>query len=590
MNTQRKMMKAVALVTALACADAMWALPEGRYPEAFGAADDRGTLLLDKPGRSAPSKRLGLAVEAVPQVALAGVDREALLKADEKAQREGRKILRLGIGRDVTLAASDGHWYDLQDGGRLWVAEIVSPGALGLRLHFAKARLPQGVEVAVYAPEGADRKARYLETGFDLPSPEPEVFGSKAGLDRSGGWTRTLLGERARIEVYFPKSAARRAGRVLPFVVDRLQHVYLDPVAQMAGVAKDLAGPCHNDVACFPEWSNVAKAVAVVNFVIGGDTFGCTGQLLNAENSDKTPYWLTANHCISTQAVAQTAEVFWRYQNPSCGGPTPALSSVQSSTGATLLQTGTSSDFTLLMIEGTIPSGLFWAGWTSSPVANGTESTAIHHPWGEYKRISFGAKASSPTCGGSNNVRINWTDGPTEPGSSGSGIFRDDTQQLYGQLECGPSSCDNETNDSYGAFSVTYPNISALLVGGSDDASENNDACSTPKVITSGTLADRIVKSTDVDWYQFNLGPYRKLTVNLSFTHANGDIDTALYAACGGSVVKSSAGTGDTEVMTYANVSSETIPVYVKVYLYSDTRNSYDMTAASAPIINIQFP
>ncbi|HEY4562597.1 MAG TPA: serine protease, partial [Thermoanaerobaculia bacterium] len=73
------------------------------------------------------------------------------------------------------------------------------------------------------------------------------------------------------------------------------------------------------------------------------------------------------------------------------------------------------------------------AGWTGKTVPVGTDSTAIHHPSGDYKRISFGFKELSQICNqdaGTNAiklVRIHWTDGVTEGGSSGSGIFKDDT-------------------------------------------------------------------------------------------------------------------------------------------------------------------
>lgn len=569
-----------ALLAVLALGQTAWAAPEilDEAPQAFGLADDRGTLLPDKPARPLPSKRLGLTLAAVSQVALPEIDREALLKADEERARTSEtKVLRFGLGRAVRLTAADGDWYDLASGGRLWVADVVAPGALGLRLHFAKAGLPAGAEVAVYEPEEADRKARYLETGEDAPARPAELFDSAAALTANGGWTRTIFGERARVEVFLPKGAGRRT---LPVAIDRLQHLYLDPVAKVApGLAKGIAGPCHNDVSCSPAWANVAKAVAGIG-VIDQDSLFCTGQLLNAENSDKTPYWLTANHCLSTAAEASSAEIYWLFQTPSCGAAAPSLASVPSSKGATLLSTGAASDFTLLMIEGTLPSGLFWAGWTASTVADGTASTAIHHPAGDSKRISFGNKASNPTCGGSSHVRVNWTDGPTEPGSSGSGIFRNDTQQLYGQLHCGPSACGNETHDSYGAFSATYRSIASFLDGGSDDGAEDNDSCAAAPLIGTGLSFVRIVKSTDPDWYRVSVPPGKTLTVSLTFTHANGDIDTKLYTACNGSVAASSTGTGNSETLTFTNNGFFTVTPSWHVYLYTDTRNNYSMNVS----------
>src|SRR5262249_38464663 len=164
------------------------------------------------------------------------------------------------------------------------------------------------------------------------------------------------------------------------------------------------------------------------------------------------------------------------------------------------------------MVEGTIPrNSLYWSGWTSGAPTDGTAVTGIHHPGGAYKRISFGNKASNLTCGNANHIRSNWylpggasQISVTEPGSSRPGRVRQDNQQLVGQLHCGPSACGNadvDQHDDYGAFSVTYGNISGFLTGGSDDGFEPDDTCGTAATISSGSYSSLIVKSTSEDWY-----------------------------------------------------------------------------------------
>src|SRR5436305_5945636 len=259
--------------------------------EVFGLADDRPTPPA-KPAPTAPSQRLGLALRAVPQVALAPVDLEALRAAD-KVRHDDGKVLRYGVGRAVRAAAQDGSWYRLADGRRLWVLDVASPGALGLRLHLRDLRLPPGAEIAVYAaadePAAAGAAGRLALYAADQPGLGREV------------WTPTVLGERARIEYLAP--AAGSAG--LPFAIDRVQHLYLDPIARLFG--KD-AGSCNNDVSCYPEWANVAKAVGGLGTVFDDSSLFCTGQLLNDGAGDHTPYFLTANHCLSAPADASTAE------------------------------------------------------------------------------------------------------------------------------------------------------------------------------------------------------------------------------------------------------------------------------------------
>ncbi len=537
----------------LACSAAGLAQP----PETFGTPGPLARKA-QKPVRPLPSEKMGVELRTVPEVRLPAIDREKLLREDIAAQGP-EKALRYGVGRDVRMAAGDGDWYDLAAGRRLWVGEIAATGALGLRLHFT-GRLPAGSELAVYSPV-ASGKREFHESFPD---------------GRSDFWTGTVPGERARIEYLTP---AGSASRELPFTVDRLQHLYRDPVADLSKAA----GPCHNDVSCYPEWADVARAVAGIG-VAGRDALFCTGELLDDQAHDLTPYWLTAHHCVNSQAKASSAEIYWLYQTPSCGAPPPSLSSVPTSVGTTLLATSKSSDFTLLMIEGALPDGLFWAGWTAAQVANGTSAAGIHHPSGDYKRISFGYKDKNTACRQLDPkvslLRISWTSGPTEGGSSGSGIFRADTHQLFGQLSEGPSACGEVTYDCYGAFTVTYPQIQGFLQAGSDDSSEPNNTCRQARAVQAGTLRNRIVKSVSPDWYRISVPPGKTATVSLSFSDADGDIDLAAFTGCGDSPVAASAGRTDSEQVSFTNDQAQAADLRWKVYLGSDTRNGYTMTVS----------
>ena len=174
---------------------------------------------------------MGVELAGVPEVRLPAVDREALLREDAAVRREApEKGLRYGIGRDVRVSARDGDWYDLADGSRLWVGEIVATEALGVRLHFQGARLPAGAELAVYAPLGDDPARGVARSGFPRFDPDRNVEFHDAA--RGEFWTGSFFGDRVRIEYLVPAGAA--AARELPFTVDRLQHLYLDPVAALA--------------------------------------------------------------------------------------------------------------------------------------------------------------------------------------------------------------------------------------------------------------------------------------------------------------------------------------------------------------------
>jgi hypothetical protein len=551
----------VAGLGALLMAGALRAEP----PETFGVEGPAAYKTL-KSVRPTPAERLGIDLGTVPALQLPAVDRDALLREDAAAAGEGKaKGLRYGVGRDLRLSARDGEWFDLADGSRLWVGEIVAGDALGLRLHFQRARLPAGAELAVYAPLAGSEVERY-----EGSPAQPGDF-----------WTGSFPGERVRVEYSSPAGAAH--SRELPFTVDRLQHLYRDPVAELAeGLSGKAAGPCHNDVSCYPEWAQTARAVAGVG-IINKNSLFCTGQLLDDQAEDFTPYWLTAHHCVGTAAQAKSAEIYWLYQTARCGGPAPSLRSVPHSVGTTLLATSRDADFTLLMIEGALPAGLFWSGWTAGAVADGTQAAVIQHPRGDYKRISFGFKDAGAACQSAQNphlIRVSWTDGPTEPGSSGSGIFRDDTHQLFGQLSDGPSACGRETYDCFGAFAATYLQIKNFLRRGSDDSSEPNDSCAQARGVGTGTLRNRIVKIGSPDWYSISVPAGRTVTVKLAFRNAEGDVDLAGFTACGGSPFATSEGSGDGEQVAFTNRLGRAVTVVWRVDLAADTRNQYDMTVA----------
>ena len=206
----------------------------------------------------------------------------------------------------------------------------------------------------------------------------------------------------------------------------RSAHIYKDQFTP------DAAGACNLEVTS--PWANAAKSVGMLQFVTGGLVALCTGTLLNDSNTNLDHHVLTANHCISSQSEAQSAQIYWNYN--SGDDPPPGT---PSSFGANLMVTGTASDFTLLRFGGVIP-GLYYSGWDANPVGSSTSVTGIHHPQGSHKRIAFGATNSNCPAGlpgpCANFSGVTWSQGVTEPGSSGSGIWTGapDNPMLVGTL------------------------------------------------------------------------------------------------------------------------------------------------------------
>jgi uncharacterized protein (TIGR03437 family) len=212
----------------------------------------------------------------------------------------------------------------------------------------------------------------------------------------------------------------------------------------------------------------------LIVFESGSGTFSCSGTLLNTRNNSFIPYFLTAAHCVESASVARTVESFWFFESSACNGPVPGVDEVPSVLGARQVRrfgnfNDPRGDFNLLVLED-LPDGVVFSGWDPTPVPFGTQVVGLHHPAGEYKRITLGEAVPDQFYGVSDSYLIvKELEGRTEPGSSGSGLFSS-PNVLVGTLSFGPrvprgsTVCDfNPSHVGYGRFSALYPEISEYL-------------------------------------------------------------------------------------------------------------------------------
>jgi hypothetical protein len=579
---------------AIAPAHAMQAGVPGEFGGALGHAGP-ATPSSTAPAMLALSKQFGVTLSKVPMILLGQFDLAAQL-AKEVAQPAPGKSMWIGAAREIGFDGAMGQWYDVpadeataRPAGRLWVVDVRSPGAMAVRLLLTDLNLPSGAIAVAYSPE------------------DPTLVGGpwygNGNFNDGTQYTPSTFGDTQRLELFVPVDADRPE---LPLNVSLVQHMYRDPMGIWKGEeigGTPNVGTCHNDVTCSPAWANVARAVAGVGASSAIGTLYCTGNMIATVAQDNTPYFLTASHCQSTQAAAQSTEVYWLYQTATCNGTVPSLTSRPRTSGATLIATQGTSDSTLLRLTGTVPGGLFFAGWATTASGTNTPITAIHHPDGSWKRISFGnSNDQQSSCGAgagqsaANSVRAFWTSAVTEPGSSGSGLFRNDTQQLIGVLSCGPSFCGapaGSLNDTYGRFASFYPTVQTQLQGSApaDDALEQNDTCATARVLTgaSQNLSSLVVFNNDEDWYRFSLPAGNSISVTTNFTHASGNINMELFTTCGGSSVRSSISTTNSETFTYTNTGGAAQDVNLRVFMATGqvaTSNTYQLvTSITAPTI-----
>jgi hypothetical protein len=449
----------------------------------------------------------------------------------------------------------------------IWVLDIQASDGGGVRVHLGSVDLPAGAELVVHVPSDSRQTAG--------------PYRSRGPFGDGDFWTPTLFASRIRVEYHVPWVQSAAGAGPSPFSIDRLLVFDLDEVND--GLLLDGGGRvgCRNDVTCAAEWADVARAVARIVYVEDGFGHVCTGQLLNNEAEDWTPYVLTAHRCIHTEQAARTAEFYWLYQTQVCDAEPPAPAEVPRSAVGTLLAAGDVSDYALLMVEGTLPEGLYWAGWTAEHPVDAAAVATVHHAAGATKSISTGLVESST----STQIRIAWADGGTQVGSEGAGAFRADTQHLVGQLsrsgqvDCAPA-------DDAGAFSWTYPYIAGWLGGGGDDDLEDNNSCETARSIYADyggvEYGGLIVKVLDEDWYSVFVPSGMRLLVELEFTHAFGDIDAILYGQCGGAPLVAAQTRTDNERLSFVN-EGPNASLRLHVRLAADVRNEYVMRVSLTP-------
>jgi hypothetical protein len=494
------------------------------------------------------------------------VDQNALLIEDERdaASQPVRKMkLRVGVRQDiyVDVATHPEGWQNVP-GGRLWTSAYHSPDAKAMRLQLVDIDVAEGGELWLY-DDGLYGRVQGPFTGTG-----PFADGAL--------WSTDLLDDTVYIEYFVPASAPTTGG----FAVVGAQHIYRDIVE--VGPQTASLGNCNPDVMCFPAWHPEHNATARITFVDGG-TFLCSGTLLQSQANDFTPYFTTANHCVSTNSVASTVTSYWFFQTNSCNGSNASFSTADNSS---VVATSGTVDSTLLMINGALPGGLTWSGWSTDVISNGTSITGIHHPSGERKKYWEGVRDNHAFGQGTIFFGVSFSLGVIEGGSSGSGMFRTSDHAFIGICCHGTAqlSCQFPNDPAgYGKWRWFFNNVTAVsnaMVAGSDDSFEPNDTCAAAASLSAGVHNDLVVKSVSEDWYAIGVAGCEELTVTTSHNNGWGDLDLELYDACNGSTLATALGGLSNKSVNWTNNSASPTTVYLRVFMgsgSSDTRNGYGL-------------
>jgi lysyl endopeptidase len=360
---------------------------------------------------------------------------------------------RIGVHRALPQGALDrGTWASLPNGGADWRLGISSASASALRVHFS------GFSV------GSAKV--WVHSGDFVDGP----YTGQGPYGNGDFWSRTVAGDSAVVEYEGPAGA-------VPFQIRQVAH--------QAGLAAtpiplDAAASCNLDVNCYPDWQNTKRSVAQIQFeeTQGNEqgTFLCSGSLVATRDNSFTPYLLTAGHCIHDEAAARSLQTFWAFESSACNaGPPTDRGKLNSSNGGHLVVWATieKGDYSLVLLPD-VPQGVVFSGWDTADPDVGSPLVGIHHPAGSYKRISFAQSIVSADADVGNDFApaslyhdVAYTNGITQPGSSGSPLFSG-PGVIVGMLTYGPALdgeqfCLVQDYGGYGKFSNAYPVIQPYL-------------------------------------------------------------------------------------------------------------------------------
>ena len=245
-------------------------------------------------------------------------------------------------------------------------------------------------------------------------------------------------------------------------------------ISELASVpAPKVETTCLTDVACTgPEQLEkvgaATRAIGYIRYMRDGKSYVCTGGLVNDAAGSGTPYFLTARHCIRTQAEASTVEIVWDLRSEACGSN--RMLPVSRSYGAELLVASEATDVALLKLR-SIPAGRAFLGVDTRPVAPGTSVYRISHAGGLSQTYTSGTiKTEAMTCSSAPRPRFIYSQqlsGATTTGSSGAPLLLEGgfvTGQMLGLCGADPgSSCASFNAAVDGSIRESWPLLRPYL-------------------------------------------------------------------------------------------------------------------------------
>lgn len=378
----------------------------------------------------------------ISQYTAPSIDARKELQADN--QKGQLWPLRYAVSFDAKITPyTHGTWETIQ-GGSLWRLRVTSKGSTDLNFGFTGYWMPDGSTLHIWTEND-----RYVQGPYTESDNQPH----------GQLWTPVTPGDSAVIEMFVPENSKQKPVLVLTRINSGYRDLFgrsNDPIFK-----ESKSGSCNIMVACpeADEWRDEIRSVA--RYSVDGNGL-CSGTLVMNTARDYKNYFLTADHCGISPANAASVVVYWNYNSAGCNTQSGG-SLKQNQSGAFFRAAKSDVDMALIELDD-MPKAAFnvyYAGWDrSSTIPSGV--VGIHHPRGDTKAISFSYNplTSIDSCiseGFNTHWNVEWSDGVTEPGSSGSAIWNSANKKIVGFLSGGASQCGGfDQSDCYGKFSVAW--------------------------------------------------------------------------------------------------------------------------------------
>lgn len=350
------------------------------------------------------------------------------------------KIYPLEVNMDTI-----GVWSESSTGKEnIWRLKVGVPQSKGFYISMEDFYIPKGAQLFAYNKDNFEDAIVFSHE--DNPNGGPYSI-------------EDLVGDNVILEYIASKSITEKPKIHLLDV----GYKYSDETGNVSGFGT--AASCMININCTQgaDWQVQKKGIVRLRIRKTTDSenngSACSGTLINNTNNDKTPYVLTAYHCLENVDISNpdNFSVFFNYESATCEN-TGTRPSYKFHRGANVLIANPisgGSDGVLLQLTGTIPEDwdVYFNGWDRSNANNATSGAVIHHPEGDVKKITLYNNAI--TSGQWNDTSpqnsfwiVSYSEGSTEGGSSGSSIFNQ-SGLVIGTLTGGNSSCSTPAATDY---------------------------------------------------------------------------------------------------------------------------------------------